>query len=231
MNARLWLFGIGVMSVAFSASATNNFPAPKDAKVDIVGEDMLLNGVTMSAWELRSERAPETVLAFYRNLWAQGVNGQPGFTEQTLGDWRIVTHINQKEGLVFTVQAQPMIGGTLALLGVSDLLRGMVTPRTKLADDLPKLAGSEVQNDLVAQDLGVRSRTIVMTNTHSVQQNLDFYINHFERKGWQVEQGMAMDQHGTGALIVVAGGSRWNMTFSRQPKAGTTHMVAVLEER
>lgn len=218
-----------LLVAAFAAIAKTDFPAPKDAKVDIVSEDMVLNGVTMSAWELRSQRSPETVLSFYRNHWAQGTNGRPGFTEQTLGDWRIVTHIDQKLGLIYTVQAQPMVGGTLALLGVSNVLRGTVTPRTDLASDIPKIAGSQIHNDLVAQDLGVHSRTIILTNSHSVKQNLDFYVDHFERKGWKIEQGMAMDQDGTGALTAVDGGSRWNLTFSR--KASATHLVAVLEER
>ncbi len=229
MSAPRFVPSICLLLAAFAASAKTEFPAPKDAKVDIVSEDMVLNGVTMSAWELRSQRSPESVLAFYRDFWAMGKNGRPGFTEQTLGGWRIVTHIDQKNGLIYTVQAQPMVGGTLALLGVSDLLRGTVTPRTDLASDIPKIAGSQVQNDLVAQDLGVRSRTIVLTNSQSVQQNLDFYIDHFKRKGWKVEQGVAMDLDGTGALTVVDGGSRWNLTFSRQ--ASATQLVAVLEER
>jgi hypothetical protein len=229
MSAHRSTMAMCLLVAAFAASAKTDFPAPKDAKVDIVGEDMVLNGITMSAWELRSQRPPENVLAFYRSFWAQGTNGQPGFTEQTLGDWRIVTHIDQQDGLVYTVQAQPAIGGTLALLGVSNLLRGTPTSATDLAADLPKIAGSQVQNDLVAQDLGIHSRTIVLSNTHSVQQNLDFYIDHFKRKGWKIEHGLAIDPNSAGALTVIDGGSRWNMTFSRQ--SGATHMVAVLEER
>jgi hypothetical protein len=220
----------GVLAFAsIGASAAIDFPAPKDAKVEIVSEEMVLNGVTMSAWELRSSRSPDNVLAFYRGHWAQGDNGKPGFTEQVLGEWRIVTHVDQKDGLVYTVQAQPMAGGTLALLGVSNLLRGTVTPKAQLAADVPKIAGSQVINDMVSQDLGLRSRTIVLTNTQSVQQNLDFYIDHFEGKGWKIEQGMAVDQDGTGVVVAVNGGSRWNMTFSRD--AGQTRLVGVLEQR
>ncbi len=223
------MMGMCLFAAAFVASAKTEFPAPKDAKVDIVSEDMVLNGITMSAWELRSQRQPENVLAFYRDFWAQGTNGQPGFTEQTLGEWRVVTHVDQKKGLVYTVQARPTIGGTLALLGVSNLLRSRATPRTDLGSDIPKIAGSQVQNDLVAQDLGVFSRTILLSNTHSVQQNLDFYIDHFKRKGWKIEHGIAIGQKGGGALTVVDGGSRWSFTFSSQ--SGATQMVAVLEER
>ncbi len=219
----------GFAGIGAAATEMPDFPAPKNSKVVIVGENMVLNGVTMSAWELRSKEAPASVLAFYRDEWARGTKGNPGFTEQKLGEWQLITHVDQSEGLVYTVQAKPELGGTMALLGVSNVMNGTVTPRRELGDDLPKLAGSVVQNDIVAQDGGVRSRTIVLQNRNSVAQNLDFYVRHFETNGWRIEQGVIIENSGDGALIAMNGGDRWNMTFTK--RNGQTYMVAVQEQR
>lgn len=232
MRSRSAVFALllSTLMISTSVHAELDFPAPAGAKVVIVGEGMVLNGLTMSSWELTSAQAPQTVINFYRNEWAQRPGGGVGFTEMPLGEWTLLTRVDEDAGLVYTVQVQPgQVGGTYALLGVSDALKSNPTPALKLAADIPKMAGSVVQNDLVAQDLGLRSRTILLENQHSVQQNVDFYLNHFEGDGWRIEQGALIDNNGSGAVIAAHGGKRWNMTFV--PKNRKTYVVAVLEER
>jgi hypothetical protein len=232
MNARLlkilaFATGLGLTPVA---SADLDFPAPRGAKVVVVGEGMVLNGVTMSSWELTSTERPSAVLDFYRAAWAEGEDGQPGFTEMPLGEWTLLTRVDESEGKVYTVQVQPgAVGGSYALLGVSNLLETEPTPAVRLGADIPKMAGSTVQNDLVAEDLGVRSRTVMLDNAHSVKQNVDFYLEHFERDGWAIETGTLIDDHGTGAIMASSGNRRWNMTFV--PRDRRTWVVAVLEQR
>lgn len=222
-----FMAGIGF---AATAAAEIDFPAPRGAKVVVVGEGMVLNGVTMSSWELTSPNRPASVLDFYRAHWAKRDGGGPGYTEVPLGEWTLLTHVDESEGLVYTVQVQPgAVGGSYALLGVSNLLETEPTPAVRLGADLPKMAGSTVQNDLVAQDLGVRSRTVMLDNAHSVKQNVDFYLQHFERDGWVIESGTLIDDSGTGAVMASSGNKRWNMTFV--PRDRRTWVVAVLEQR
>lgn len=221
---------LAAFGVSTGASAEIDFPAPRGAKVVVVGEGMVLNGITMSSWELTSPERPSSVLDFYRAHWAKRDDGGVGYTEVPLGEWTLLTHVDESEGLIYTVQVQPgAVGGSYALLGVSNLLETKPTPAVRLGADLPKMAGSTVQNDLVAQDLGIRSRTVMLDNAHSVKQNVDFYLNHFERDGWAIETGTLIDDNGTGAIMASSGNKRWNMTFV--PRDRRTWVVAVLEQR
>jgi hypothetical protein len=232
MNARALKFltlaiGVGLAPIA---AAEIDFPAPRGAKLIVVGEGMVLNGVTMSSWELTSNERPAAVLDFYRAAWAEGEDGKPGFTEMPLGEWTLLTRVDESEGKVYTVQVQPgAVGGSYALLGVSNLLETEPTPAVRLGSDIPKMAGSTVQNDLVAQDLGVRSRTVMLDNAYSVKQNVDFYLEHFESDGWVIETGSLIENNGTGAIMASSGNQRWNMTFV--PRDRRTWVVAVLEQR
>lgn len=226
---------IGFAALAFASAACGaveiRFPAPKDAVISSVGEDMNLNGVNLSAWELRSDRSPDDVLAFYRERWAKGgPTGGAAYVEHKTGAWRVLTHI--EDGDVYTVQVQPDASkkGTVGLLGISDLMSRKPTAARDLASDFPKPAGTTVQNDLVSQDLGVRSRTILLENPSTVKQNLNFYIRYFEKNGWAIESGTRIEDTNAGALIASRDGRRWQLTFTPGPKIAT-QMVAVLEER
>ena len=216
---------------AAGASAKTTFPAPDDAVITSVGENMQLNGVALSAWELRSEDPPERVLEFYRRLWAKGgPDGGKAYVENKLGNWTVITHV--EDGNIYTAQVQADEGagkGSVALLGISNLPRRADVAGRNLAEDFPKPAGSTVQNELVAQDQGVKSTTVLLQNGSSVKQNINFYIRYFEQNGWAVEEGARVVDGDVGVVIASRGSDRWQLTFS--PSKGTTALVAVLEER
>ncbi|HVJ63143.1 MAG TPA: hypothetical protein VM555_10585, partial [Tahibacter sp.] len=166
MNTRTMarLLGAALALFATVAGAKTTFPAPDDAVLTSVGDNMELNGVTMSAWELRSENPPNEVLEFYRRYWAKGgPDGGKAYVENKLGNWTIITHV--EGGNVYTAQVQADEGagkGSVALLGISNLPRRADVAGRNLAEDFPKPAGSTVQNELVAQDQGVRSTTVLL---------------------------------------------------------------------
>jgi hypothetical protein len=221
-------FAAAAFLAAAPVLAAVKFPAPEDAVVTTVGENMTFNGATMSAWELRSDKSPQDVLAFYRKEWGSGgPDGGVAYVEKQFGGWNILTHVEDDD--VYTVQVQPgaMKKGTFALLGVSDMSSRRIGQ--DVGKDFPKLPGSTVQSDLVSQDQGVRSRTIMMTNGASVQQNLDFYTKHFFEKGWNVETGMRDAQNNAGTIVASLNGSRWQLTLV--PGRNETSLVGVLEER
>jgi hypothetical protein len=232
MNKRslAMVFGIALAAFAAGASAKTTFPAPDDAIVTSVGDNMELNGVALSAWELRTADEPERVLEFYRRLWAKGgPDGGKAYVENKLGVWTIITHMEGGNLYTVQVQADEAGKGAVALLGISNLPRRADAAGRNLAEDFPKPAGSTVQNDLTAQDQGVRSRTILLQNASSVKQNINFYINYFQRNGWAIEQGARIVDGDVGVVIASRDGNRWQLSFSPSDRA--TAMVAVLEER
>jgi hypothetical protein len=221
-----WCLHVGVPAWA---GPFDEFPVPEDADVAQVGLNMRLNGIRMSSWELRSEQSLESVIRFYQEAWGTGDERRPGYTLVKLGDARLLTHIDERRELIYTVQAHTVSGETVAQLAVTDLLAGRgVAPETLVAD-FPRLGGSTVESVLEADEAGWKSRTITLSNRRSVQQNLEQYIQALSAAGWQVEEA-AMARSGNGGLSAARGNDRLQLAVTRGPD-GLSRTIAVWEAR
>lgn len=221
-----------VFGVLFSAAAVagpfDTFPAPPDADISQVGLNMRLNGVRMSSWDLRSTRPVEDILAFYRREWGTGSAREPGYTEVNLGESRLLTHVDETRGLIYTVQLTRQGAETAGQLAVTDLLKGNGVQPETLLRDFPRLGATNVESVLEADEAGWKSRTITVSNTHSVQQNLEQYMQALDGRGWRVEDA-AMVRSGDGALSAARGNDRLQLAVTRID--GVTRTIAVWEER
>lgn len=227
--SRILLFVLGVLlSCAASAGPFDTFPAPADAHISQIGLNMRLNGVRMSSWDLRTARSVEDVLAFYRRQWGTGSSRDPGFTEVSLGDSRLLTHVDETRGLIYTVQLTRQGAETAGQLAVTDLLKGNGVQPETLLRDFPRLGATSVESVLEADEAGWKSRTITVSNTQSVQRNLEQYMQALNGRGWRVEDA-AMVRSGDGALSAARGNDRLQLAVTRVD--GVTRTIAVWEER
>lgn len=220
-------------SLAFVGSALagsfDEFPAPEGASIAQVGLDMRLNGIRMSSWELRTERTLASVIEFYRREWGTGDSQRPGYTLVDLGESQLITHVDERRGLIYTAQLQAVGNETLGQLAVTDMLAGKgVAPET-LLKGFPRPGGSAVESVLEVDEAGWKSRTITLSNSRSVQQNLDQFISALTTQGWHVEQA-AMVRSGDGALSAQRGNDRLQLAVTRAPD-GLSRTIAVWEER
>jgi hypothetical protein len=227
--SRILTFALGVLlSVAAYAGPFDTFPAPPDADISQVGLNMRLNGVRMSSWDLRSTRPVEDILAFYRREWGTGSAREPGYTEVNLAESRLLTHVDETRGLIYTVQLTRQGSETAGQLAVTDLLKGNGVQPETLLRDFPRLGATNVESVLEADEAGWKSRTITVSNTHSVQQNLEQYMQALDGSGWRVEDA-AMVRSGDGALSAARGNDRLQLAVTRID--GVTRTIAVWEER
>jgi len=206
----------------------DQFPAPPEASLSQIGLNMRLNGIRMSSWDLRSQQPIDTVLGFYRRLWGTGNPDKPGYTEVKLGEARLLTHVDEDAGLIFTVQLIRQGAETSGQLAVTDLLAGNGVQPETLVKDFPRPGGSTVESVLEGIEAGWKSRTITLSNPRSVQQNLEHYIDALTRSGWQVEDA-AMVRSGDGALSAARGSDRLQLAVTRSGAESRT--IAVWEER
>ena len=217
------------LSVSAHARFETDFPAPDDAHLTIVGLDMKLNGIRMSSWELRSKQPAERIIDFYARTWPARSKDDPGHTIAPMGDWKLLTHIDIDRGLVYSVQVRPEGPGSFGLLAVTDILKGEGVAPDSLARDFPRVGGSTVESVLEAQDDGISSRTITLSNPQSIQQTVDHYINAFTRRGWTIEKAVVMKDSGDGAVVATSGADRVNIAVVRYE--GQSRTVAVWEQR
>ncbi len=165
------------ISLVHAAPSCASLPTPPNSRVVVVAQDMVVNGVPMSANELHSKQTPSDVVRFYRSEWE---SRSQRVLETNEGEWKTLA---TKDGnCFFTAQIKAGVdSGTYALLGVTQLVTG--TPKAR-GEGFPKLGGSTVYNDIVSKDMGKTGRTLLMTNKFSVDANASFYRNAMSNDGW-----------------------------------------------
>ena len=172
--------------LAMPAFAAPRFPAPPDATVGKLGDEMVLNGIPMHIRQFESRKSVQDVLEFYRDYWPRGTAEKPGFTEiDALAPWKIITRV---EGdFIMTVQVTEQgEGGSRGLLGMSKL-PDLERPPVETGKDFPKMKDSIVINDIESRDTGKRARTLQLANRYSVESNANYYRDHYINRGWTVE--------------------------------------------
>lgn len=216
-----------LLTTSVAAIDWPEFPVPKDSQVTIVTDDMDFNGLRMRAWEVRHEKGNAAILNFYRTQWkSPGSGGKPGFVESEAGDWNILSRV--EKDYMLTVQTQKNASSEgYALLGITTLPAVMQkkSEPPELGIGFPKLSDSLVINDVHALDLGKKSRTLLIQNTRSVNDNYHYYRRHFLKQGW-AEVGTPPPLKDGKVLMLARGSDELNMTIERTDNK--TNIVAVL---
>ncbi|MES2771213.1 MAG: hypothetical protein V4623_04430 [Pseudomonadota bacterium] len=202
-----------------------DFPIPSNARINLVAQSMLMNGVPMSIKELRSKQSPKEIQLFFRAQWsARGQKMLESEIKQGQTSWQ--TLASQEGDCFFTVQTQADAqGGTYALLGVSH------TPQDTAAtpgNAFPMMSNSRVFNDLAHQDGKKTARTLLFDNPFSPASNAIFYRNTLSLQGWQnrVDRQVA-HASGTSQIQVWQRGVE-ELSISIDQRDGKTRMVAQL---
>jgi len=191
-----------------ASSAAPKFPPPPGSKIGLITDSMVFNGVEMSVRQFNSKRSVEEVLEFYREFWPKGTEKQPGYTEtDALEPWQLITRV--EEGYLMTVQVTAAgRKGSTGLLGMSKLPDPENLP--KLGNNIPKMSGSQVFNDIKTKDPGKNGRTVALLNDFTVENNANFYRDYYTGHGY----GLDLDKS-------VSGGDSHAQRFSQRGKVVT----------
>lgn len=201
-----------------------DIPRAPDMRIVVVSDHMIYNGVDMSTYEVSSPHPMDEVLRFYREAW----NGAVAESTTTMGldstQWNVLAH---REGdFLVTVQLRPSKpAGVYGYIAISNVFSGKVHETGR---NVVMPAGSTLVNDIVSDDAGRKSRTVVVQNEGSVGFNLDFYRQKLTAEGWtevvdysKLPQEMGRPQ----ALMLNRGSEQMNLAVTRT--AGTTTVVMV----
>ncbi len=221
MRTTGWLVAL-LFCVASVHAKAPKFPAPKDARVTVVGSDMRVNGIDTQIREFKTRDGIGKVIDFYRDEWGRDQGDDGGYTINEISrPWTVISHI--EDGYLMTVQAQPTNDdGTWGYLSMSRLPVNVRSP--KLGKDFPKMRGSETFNEVVSKDPGQTGRTMLLGNKFDLQTNVAFYRNYYGSQGWDVD----MDQSMGSVMHVLAlrkGRKRVNLVIQAVTKDGTRIVV------
>ena len=111
---------LALVAPPFGAVAhAESFPSVDGATVEWVSKSMVVNGMTGAFRTFDTDKSVEKVLEFYRNLWSDGYEGKPGYREGWLGNWKIISRLD--DGKILMVQVMGAGSGSTGYLSESDL--------------------------------------------------------------------------------------------------------------
>ena len=90
--------------------------------------------------------------------------------------------------------------GSWGYLSMS-VLPGTTNKEPEFAKTIPKIPGSIVMNEMKSDDPGKKATTVVLTNTHSVRNNADFYRAHYQNQGWTMETDKRLGNQEAHSLV------------------------------
>jgi hypothetical protein len=212
--------GLGAAMFWTSAGAYPALPVPPDTRLSIVADEMVVNGLPMRAYDIRSAMDVRNVADFYAHAWGDDV------AESDMPPWLLLSH--HKGDYLVTIHLRPHEeGGSGGFVGITRVLASSLRihrPR------FSKPPGSALVNHIESVDRGRQSRTVLLQNDASVAQNIDWYRQHYEREGWQVvgESEALPSAPDSGALLMNRRGGELNLAVTRSQ--GLSQVVIVVIE-
>ncbi|QDQ29034.1 hypothetical protein FNU76_23280 [Chitinimonas arctica] len=158
------------------ASECPEFAAPPEARLSLVAQRMLINGVPMAVMQIDSPQAPAALLAHYRRVWSAG--GE--VTEYPVGAWQAIA--TARAHCFYTFQVKPAGRGASGFLSISDADNGSV----RQPSAFPMPGGSQLINDIQHEDAIRNGRTVFLSNALTMESNAIFYRNNLMAQGWNI---------------------------------------------
>lgn len=217
MNFRLLLLILFFVSASCYSS---DVQFPKTSKVTIIGDALYIQGKEVSIWQIETKQSIEKVTQYYLELW-----------EKTAGRFDI-SDINQDviinraySGNLYTAQLTKTYSGTIGIISRSKEPSNKLKRIAQKAKKISKPQGTKVLSEIISLDGSKYSTTQVMENYLTINQNLNYYFNYYQKKGWGINQTHANKKMNEGHFLAKNGPSELNLTFKK--KQGKTYLTAV----
>ena len=216
------IIAISIWLLPFFAIATD-FPAPPRSTITNVSNAAKSMGMTLSIRKFTTKMSIEDIVTFYQKRWRdQGVQSQ-------LSPWLMLgTRIGDK---FYNVQMQRKGRGTWGYLSVSNLPKQLASGNYQVTtpNAFPTMTNSQILDHQQHKDLLNIAKTSVITNRFSVQANAQFYIRHFDSRGWQAIQDTHQTLPQTRLLEFAKGRESLTLTLKREKKL--TYIVANMTKK
>lgn len=182
-------------AVPAEGRAEVGIPAPLWMEQTAIADRMVINGLPSTVHYFLADRKLEELLAFYRERWDESHAGRAGYREAAVAPWHIISRLEGR--YLLTVQAREKDAFTTeGFLAIADLRQ--IEQKSDGGKRIPRLAGSEIVNDLTSYDPGKKGRTLMMVNDFSVSRNGNYYRDYYLDRGW----GLLQDHENNGARVL-----------------------------
>ena len=189
-------------------------PSPRHSKVQQIGEQGRLNGVPMRMQRVLSTRKPTDIIEFYRDVLG------PKHVEEKLPGGLLLA---QGQGDYFVTIRIKVLGPsfTETLISVSDARGAQTAASRPLGFPLPM--ETQVLSDMESTDAGKMSRQLVLTNSHSIDYNVDFAIKTLLARGFKAQPSETRELKA--GRVLMFGGENREARLVVVRKDGTSNVV------
>jgi len=202
------------------------FPFPKNMVVVLAAKNIEYNGIPTQIYQFHTDDSIAEVVEFYDKEWDD-------LDEVDFGDLKILSHRDDDYLLTVQIERESDLRthGTLSIAPMFKLLGGSRHKLRKkikaVGADFPALSNTEFISDLVADEIGGESRSLLFSNEYSVERNIEFYRTKMMADGWKsvIVNNAKSKRVKTTVLALNKNSKKLNIGFSRQ--AGRTYGVAV----
>ena len=213
-----WLIAAFLLLSSFEVTAEYGaIPMPESMHSVWVGQDIVQNGIPMQIQSFTYGGSVENLLAYYKNQWENtGQSDIPGFVEQEVGGWAIISHLENTTNTV--VQAKSSDDGG-AEGYISQATLGAKSDVKEIIRDFPKMSGSDVISATESSDSNREATTLIFSNHFSVESNTVFYKSKMKALGWSYVHGA--EQGKTSILLFNGEGTQTEIAISKNENGMT----------
>ena len=194
------------VAAALFDSTFPGFSVPDTMKIQVVADEMRLNGLNAQIYQFESPDSIEKLAEFFKSQWPNEL------TQKYIAPWEVLSHSDGK--YLLTVQIKTLtFDRTQGLITITDIFKALEESRTVVQPDIPMMGDTQLFQHLEANDYGRKSDTWLLFSNESVHQNLEYYRTYFRNEGFEpislkaLAKGDAM-----GAMILNRGAEQLNFT-------------------
>ena len=214
MMSKKGIYGVFLLLWPLLSHAWPEFQRPDFVKQDWVAANMVRNGMPMYIENISCDCPYENILVFYRKLWKN--MDDKGFVETDLGELKQISRGD--EHYFYSVQVKADVANSERSVGrlvISEIPKAG-SPAVVLGEGIPMMGDSVVMTDIYDAMPGKKSRTVLLVNTRSIVQNMQFYRSHYEKLGWKSFLFPVNPDLGSQALSYQMGDTDVNVTITDQ---------------
>ncbi|MCY4045425.1 MAG: hypothetical protein OXE99_10120 [Cellvibrionales bacterium] len=187
---RIPLFSLFLLFTIYAYAKQPEIPFPDGVKVTIVGEDIVVNGMPLMAYEFHSRASLEDTAQFYKDYWQEKVSDsdvEHPFLEVEFFGWHMLSRL--EEGYNITVQLQEDgIQGVRVLVGMSPLptmLKKKIKPVIEY--NIIQSSGFTVESFVQSTDAGKVSETYWIASRFNVDKASLKIREYYQSRSYSVD--------------------------------------------
>lgn len=202
-------------------SESSAFPGYKNKALTPMGEELIINGFPARVYFFESTENPERIIDYY-SFYFRKKGLKP-----IENSWEGIYMLSAIEGkkidgvLILKDDQKDRYKVFLSSIDIGKNIQNKQPFNLK--------SGSIILMDIISKDRGKNTRTMIVTNTDSVRNNMKYYRNSFKNNSWSIESEEG-DGIGSHLLIFKKSGKQCIVTIYYSPEMKLTTVLFLMEE-